>query len=92
MSNTTPNTTFLPVMQKLNDIQYGFPYKDRYGKITYMYNCSKPGNKSQSDIVKWCRRNFGERAIGWDFTTQGKNVIITIWDDKYKTMYELWHR
>jgi len=78
-------------VNSVEDKDMGFPYADRMG-THHFYNCEKPGNKSQIDIIKWCRRNFGARGFGWDFTTSGKNVIITINDEKFKTMYELWHR
>ena len=41
-------------------------------------------------IIKWCRRNFGERGDGWDFNGSGKKVDIIIWSSKLITMYELW--
>ena len=42
-------------------------------------------------IVKWMRRNFGERHRGWDFSFVGGCVTIELWDDKFITMYEMWH-
>jgi hypothetical protein len=41
-------------------------------------------------IVKWMRRNFGERHQGWDFSLVGGCVTIELWDDKFITMYEMW--
>lgn len=41
-------------------------------------------------VIKWCRRNFGDRGDGWDFAGAGKNVDIIIWSSKLITMYELW--
>ncbi len=41
-------------------------------------------------VIKWCRRNFGPRGDGWDFSGSGKTVDITIWSSKLITMYELW--
>jgi len=43
-----------------------------------------------SIIVKWMRRNFGERHQGWDFSLVGGCVTIELWDDKFITMYEMW--
>jgi hypothetical protein len=43
-----------------------------------------------SIIVKWMRRNFGERHQGWDFSLAGGCVTIEIWDDRLMTMYEMW--
>ena len=41
-------------------------------------------------IVKWMRRNFGERHQGWDFSLVGGCVTIELWDDRLITMYEMW--
>ena len=41
-------------------------------------------------VIKWCRRNFGNRGDGWDFTGHGKKVEVTIWSSKLKVMWELW--
>ena len=41
-------------------------------------------------IVKWMRRNFGERHQGWDFSLISGCVTIELWDDKFITMYEMW--
>lgn len=42
------------------------------------------------EIIKWCRRNFGQRGDGWDFMAGTRHVQITIWSSKLITMYELW--
>lgn len=41
-------------------------------------------------VIKWCRRNFGNRGDGWDFDGSGEKVIITVWSSKLLVMYELW--
>lgn len=41
-------------------------------------------------VIKWCRKNFGERGDGWDFTGSGKKANITIWSSRLITMYRLW--
>ena len=43
-----------------------------------------------NDHIKWCRRNLGERGVGWDFTFISNMLTIEIWDDKLKFMYEIW--
>lgn len=43
-----------------------------------------------TETIKWCRRNFGERGDGWDFTAGTKHVQLTMWSSKLITMYELW--
>jgi hypothetical protein len=42
------------------------------------------------EVIKWCRKNFGNRGDGWDFSGSAKTVDITIWSSKLITMYELW--
>ena len=46
------------------------------------------GGESPTDIVRWMRRNFGERGIGWDFTFHSGNVILDIWDHRLQVMWE----
>ena len=60
------------------------------GRTQYTYDCVYR-KQDPSVIVKWCRRNFGERGNGWDFYLNRGRVIIEIRDDKYKVMYEMWH-
>lgn len=46
-------------------------------------------------LIKWMRRNFGERGSGWDFDGSGtgrtRTITILIWDQKMQVMYEMWH-
>jgi len=61
-----------------------------YGtKKVYMYDC-RAKSEDPSIIVKWCRRNFGHRGDGWDFTFHSGRVTIEITKDEFKTMYEMW--
>ena len=41
------------------------------------------------EVIKWCRRNFGDRGDGWDFSGN-KDLEVTIWSSKLVTMWELW--
>ena len=59
-------------------------------KTQYTYDCVFK-KEDPSVIVKWLRRNFGERGNGWDFYLNQGRVIIEIRSDKYKVMYEMWH-
>lgn len=63
----------------------------RPNKTQYTYDCNFR-KEDPTVIVKWLRRNFGERGNGWDFFMVKGNIIIEIWDDKLKVMYEMWHR
>ena len=51
-----------------------------------IYACKK----DPVTTVKWCRRNFGERGDGWDFSGANKTLNIIIWSSKLITMYEMW--
>ena len=86
--------TFLPLPIRDDQIEYeviDHTYMGRHNRVQYVYDC-KGKKEDPSVIVKWCRRNFGERGVGWDFLLTSGNVTIVLWDDKFKTMYELWKR
>jgi len=59
-------------------------------KTVYNRDCTYH-KEDPATIVKWMRRNFGERHHGWDFSLVGGCVTIELWDDKFITMYEMWH-
>ena len=89
----TPNTgTFVPYKpyDKVDYLVEDRTYMNRGYKVQHIYDC-RSKNEHPSIIIKWCRRNFGERGMGWDFLLTSGNVTIIIWDDKFKTMYEMWH-
>jgi hypothetical protein len=54
-------------------------------KIDYRNRKDYPG-----DHIKWCRRNMGDRGTGWDFMWVSELLVIEVWDDKLKFMYEMW--
>lgn len=62
-----------PIFKNPRDIQ----------KTVYKYK----GNPT--NVIKWCRRNFGQRGDGWDFSGGSYNVEIIIWSSKLMTMYEM---
>ena len=41
-------------------------------------------------IIKWCRRNFGARGDGWDFSTGTQKTYVIIWNNKLELMWRLW--
>ena len=57
----------------------------------YFYHpCGLGKNKEDAvELIRWCRRNFGERGVGWDFTYHRDNVIIEIWNERLLTMHEI---
>lgn len=77
-----PNGLFQTVC---DDGKYKVGIKTIYQR-DYKYRKEDP-----ADIVKWMRRNFDERGQGWDFSLVGGRIEIEIWDDKFITMYEMWH-
>lgn len=59
----------------------------------YIFDCTER-KAEPMPIVRWMRRNFGERGHGWDFSysqSQGSRILIEIWEPKYQTMYEMWY-
>jgi hypothetical protein len=57
---------------------------------TFVYDCR--GKKENPEIiVRWLRRNFGERGNGWDWYLASGKVCIEITEPKYVVIYELWH-
>ena len=42
-------------------------------------------------VIQWCRRNFGDRGDGWDFSG-GENVEVIIWSSRLVTMWEMWQQ
>jgi hypothetical protein len=84
--------TFVPYPVREDEIQYEIvdhTYMSRGNRKSYVYDCKKK-KEDPSVIVKWCRRNFGDRGAGWDFILASGNVTLIIWDDKLKFMYEMW--
>ena len=85
----TKNTgTFAPVMRNIEPDDRSevtiLGGKTIY-KIDYRHRKGYP-----NDHIKWCRRNMGQRSSGWDFMWVGELLIIEIWDEKLKFMYEIW--
>ena len=82
--------TFAPAHQSINThLCRDNKYKNGH-KTVYQRDCSYH-KEDPTIIVKWMRRNFGERHQGWDFSLVGGCVTIELWDDKFITMYEMWH-
>ena len=92
MAITKSSGTFVPLPIREDEIEYEIidrTYMGRHNRVQYVYDC-KGKKEDPTEIVKWCRRNFGERGAGWDFLLTSGNVTIILWDDRFKTMYELW--
>ena len=92
MAIIKPTGTFVPLPTREDQINHeviDLTYMNRSGRVQYVYDC-KGKKENPSVIVKWCRRNFGERGMGWDFLLTSGNVTIVLWDDKFKFMYEIW--
>jgi hypothetical protein len=46
--------------------------------------------ENHADVIKWCRRNFGNRGDGWDFYGTTREYTIEIWSSRLITMYRMW--
>jgi len=42
------------------------------------------------EVISWCRRNFGDRGDGWDFSGSTKSLEVIIWSSRLITMWEMW--
>ena len=58
-------------------------------KTTYVIDCQARGEDA-SDLIRWMRRNFGERGVGWDFGYASKKVYLEIWDPRFEVMWKIW--
>ena len=45
---------------------------------------------NETDYIKWCRRNLGERGLEWDFWLAGGIFYIEVKTEKSKFKYEMW--
>lgn len=59
-------------------------------KKSYRIDASEKGKDTPVTLVKWLRRNLGNRGEGWDFTFSGGYVILDIWEHRLQVMYEMW--
>lgn len=59
-------------------------------KVIYKHDPRIKGNESAISVIKWCRKNFGDRGTGWDFALMGNVVNVEIWNEKYQTMWVMW--
>ena len=57
---------------------------------TFIYNY-RDKNEDATDIVKWCRMQFGDRGDGWDFYHLLKRgeVIVEFKNEDYATAWVL---
>jgi hypothetical protein len=83
----------LPKLIPISNLGYHTTDKERTYKsgfkTVYVRDCEKR-KEDPTQLIKWCRRNFGERGVGWDFQFISGCVTIEFWEDKYITMYEMW--
>lgn len=45
---------------------------------------------NETDHIKWCRRNLGERGNSWDFWIAGGILFIEVKGEKARFTYEMW--
>lgn len=82
MADNSYFNNFSPVIEYIDVIRKNLRDSD---KVTFKVN------GDPTTVIKWCRRNFGERGDGWDFSG-GLNPDVTIWSSKLKVMWELWQQ
>mgnify|MGYP003350353866 CR=1 FL=1 len=81
--------TFAP-HQSISKPQDQTKYEIHHGGKIFHQIDLKFSKIEPNDYIKWCRRNFGDRGDGWDFTGGGKIVDVLIWSSKLITMWEIW--
>lgn len=81
--------TFAPSLQH-NHNQLCRDSKSKLGNKTIYNRDCRYYKEDPVTIVKWLRRNFGERHQGWDFSMISGMIVIEIWDSKLEFMYEMW--
>lgn len=77
------NTDMSPTIEYI-DVEHKNPYD--HTKVAFI---AKGDSK---EIIKWCRKNFGQRGDGWDFVGGVKHVQIIIWSSRLLVMWELWRQ
>jgi ectoine hydroxylase-related dioxygenase (phytanoyl-CoA dioxygenase family) len=81
----------LPSNQNKFEIEYvDPPSKNPKDAITQTFRVRANDSTDSIEIIKWCRRNFGTRGDGWDFSGNMRNVEIAIWSSRLITMYRMW--
>ena len=66
------------------------PSKNPKDAITQNFRVKAGNSTDSAELIKWCRRNFGSRGDGWDFSGTVRNVEIAIWSSRLITMYRMW--
>lgn len=82
--------TFSTMRPSIND-QLCRDDKHKLGNKTVYRRDFKYHKEDPTTLIKWMRRNFGERNSGWDFSLVGGCITVEIWDDRLITMYEMWY-
>lgn len=81
MAINFPSEQFVPVNDYV-DVVYENPRDHDRVKFEVKDNCT--------EVIKWCRKNFGHRGDGWDFYGTTRGYTIEIWSSKLITMYRIW--
>jgi hypothetical protein len=79
--------TFAPMITGILEDRSGVEHKD--GHSLYKIDL-KFRNINETEHIKWCRRNLGERSSTWDFWLAGGILYVEVWGDKAKFTYEMW--
>jgi hypothetical protein len=67
-------------------------YTTSYGSRFVHFYDFRFRKEDPSVIVKWLRRNLGERGSGYDFALNHRSgtVQVEIWNSKLNFIYEMW--
>ena len=88
MAISTSTGTFAPAMSTGPSVdRSGVEHKDGHTlyKIDLVFH-----KLNETEHIKWCRRNLGERSQTWDFWLAGGMLYIEVWGEKEKFAYEMW--
>jgi hypothetical protein len=57
--------------------------------MVYKFKIKFADNNELSNHLKWCRNEFGERGVQWDFHGGHRNAFVELYDQKLATFYSL---
>ena len=88
MAISTSTKTFAPYISPSYSDRSGIEKSER-GHTVHRIDL-KFSKINETDYIKWCRRNLGERGLDWDFSLVGGVLYIEVKSEKAKFAYEMW--
>lgn len=89
MAISTSTGTFRPIHSYAPTQDRGGIEKSTRGHTVHRIDL-KFSKINETDYIKWCRRNLGERGLEWDFWLVGGVLYIEVKTEKAKFTYEMW--